>query len=118
MRIGVIGPASADSFADNIISAIADMGHDSVPLGPLYARHGRYVSAAGMAMRDAFPFLDERAQQHIATAARRADCELVINTDQRLSPTAVRDIRQAGIRVGMWFPDHVANIWRQFMLLA
>lgn len=118
MRIGVIGPNFPDSFADNIISALAGMGHDSVPLGPLYAPRGRYLSAIGMTIRNAFPVLDERTQRHIAMAARQAECEIVINVDQGLMPDVVRDMRQAGIRVGMWFPDAVMNMGRQLMLLA
>lgn len=118
MRIGVVGPTWPDSFAGNIISALADMGHDPVTLGSLYAPRGRYASAAGKAIRDAMPALDERAQRHVTVAARRAECEIVINTDQRLMPALVRDMQQAGIKVGIWFPDHVASMGRQLMLLA
>jgi len=118
MRIGVIGPASPDSFADNIVAALADMGHDPVPLGPLYARGGRYACAVKAAIRNALPALDEHAQRRVTAAALRAECEIVINTDQALMPAAVRDLRQAGIKVCLWFPDHVMSMGRQFMLLA
>jgi spore maturation protein CgeB len=118
MRIGVVGPTSPDSFADNIVSALADMGHDPVPLGPLYARRGRYVSAAKMAVRNTLPALDERAQRRVTASALRAECEIVINTDQGLMPAVVRDMRRAGMKVGLWFPDHVVSMGRQYMLLA
>jgi spore maturation protein CgeB len=118
MRIGVVGPASPDSFAHNIVTALADMGHRSVPLGPLYERRGRYASAVELAVRNALPTLDERAQRRVTTAAIRAGCEIVINTDQGLMPAVVRDLRQAGIKVALWFPDHVMSMGRQFMLLA
>jgi len=118
MRIGVVGPASPDSFADNIVTALADMGHDSVPLGPLYARRGHYASAVKLAIRNALPALDERAQRRVTTAALRAGCEIVINTDQGLMPAVVRDLRRAGMKVALWFPDHVVSMGRQFMLLA
>lgn len=118
MRIGVVGPASPDTFADNIATALADMGHDAVPLGPLYARRGHYSSAVNMAIRNALPALDERAQRRVTTAALRAECEIVINTDQGLMPAVVRDLRRAGMKVALWFPDHVVSMGRQFMLLA
>jgi spore maturation protein CgeB len=118
MRIGVVGPTSPDSFADNIASALADMGHHPVPLGPLHARRGQYVSAAKMAIRSALPALDERVQRRVTAAALRTGCEIVINTDQGLMPGVVRDMRQAGIKVGLWFPDHVVSMGRQYMLLA
>ncbi len=117
MRIGVIGPISPDSFADNIVTALTDMGHDPVPLGPLCARRGHYA-AVEMAVRNTLPALDERAQRRVAAAALRADCEIVINVDQRLMPAVVRDMRRAGTKVGLWFPDHVVHMGRQFMLLA
>ena len=117
MRIGVVGPISPDSFADNIVTALTDMGHDPVPLGPLCARRGRYA-AVEMAIRNALPALDERAQRRVTAAAVRADCEIVINVDQRLMPGVVRDMRRAGMKVGLWFPDHVVHMGRQFMLLA
>jgi hypothetical protein len=118
MRIGVVGPASPDSFADNIVTALADMGHAPVPLGPLYARHGHYTSAVKLAVRNALPALDERAQRRVTTAALRAGCEIVINTDQGLMPAIVRDLRRAGVKAALWFPDHVMSMGRQFMLLA
>jgi spore maturation protein CgeB len=118
MRIGVVGPASPDSFADNIVTALADMGHHSVPLGPLYARRGHYSSAVKLAIRNALPALDERAQRRVTAAAIRADCEIVINTDQGLMPSVVGDMRRAGMKVCLWFPDHVMSMGRQFMLLA
>jgi spore maturation protein CgeB len=118
MRIGVIGPISPDSFADNIVTALTDMGHDPVPLGPLCARGGHYAAAVKLAVRNTFPALDERAQRRVSAAALRADCEIVINVDQRLMPAVVHDMRRAGMRVGLWFPDHVVHMGRQFMLLA
>jgi len=118
MRIGVVGPASPDSFADNIVTALTDMGHYAVPLGPLYARRGHYASAVKLAVRNALPALDEHAQRRVTAAVLRAECEIVINTDQGLMPAVVRDLRRAGVRVALWFPDHVMSMGRQFMLLA
>ena len=118
MRIGVVGPISPDSFADNIVTALTDMGHDPVPLGPLCARRGGYAAAVKMAIRNTLPALDERTQRRVTAAALRAECEIVINVDQRLMPGVVRDMRRAGMKVGLWFPDHVVSMGRQYMLLA
>ena len=118
MRIGVVGPVDSDSFADNIASALADMGHDPMRLGPLYARRGHYYSRVSTLIRYALPALDERLQRDVARAALAAECEIVINVDQRLMPSSVRDMRQAGIKVCIWFPDAVVNMGRQLMLSA
>ena len=105
MRIGIVGPNFPDSFAANIIDALPAMGHDPVALGSLYAVGGRYASAVTMTIRNALPALDERAQLHIVRAALRAECEIVINLEQRLMPGVVRQLRRNGIKVAMWFPD-------------
>jgi spore maturation protein CgeB len=118
MRIGVVGRSFPDSFAANIMDALPATGNDPVPLGSTYAVGGRYFTAAAMTMRNALPALDERAQRHIARAALQAECEIVINLEQRLMPSVVRELRRNGIKVAMWFPDALVNMGRQLMLLA
>jgi spore maturation protein CgeB len=118
MRIGIVGPIWSDSFAMNIIDGLHAMGHDPVSLGSSYAAGGPYTSAVTCAVRNALPALDERAQRRIVRAARDAECEIVINVEQRLMPTVVRQLQRNGIKVGIWFPDAVVNMGRQLMLLA
>jgi spore maturation protein CgeB len=122
MRIGIIGPNSPDSFADsfaaNITDALVAMGHAPVALGSTYAVGGRYSTVASMAIKNALPALDERAQLRIARAAHHAECEIVINLEQRLMPSVVRQLRRNGMKVAMWFPDALVNMGRQLMLLA
>jgi spore maturation protein CgeB len=122
MRIGIVGPSFpksfADSFATNIIDALLAMGHAPVALGSSYAVGGRYSTTVAMAIRNALPALDERAQLHIARDALNAECEIVINLEQRLMPGVVRQLRKNGIKVAMWFPDALLNMGRQLMLLA
>jgi spore maturation protein CgeB len=118
MRIGIVGPVWLDSFAGNIMDGLSAMGHDPVALGSSYAVGGSYTSAVAMVIRNAVTSLDERAQRHIAAAALDAECEIVINLEQRLMPAVVRRLQRNGTKVGMWFPDAVVNMGRQLMLLA
>jgi spore maturation protein CgeB len=122
MRIGIIGPTIRQSFEDsfpaNIIDALLAMGHAPVALGSTYAVGRRYSTVAAMAIRNALPALDERAQRHIARAAFDAECEIVINVEMGLMPSVVRQLRRNGIKVAMWFPDALVNMGRQLMLLA
>jgi spore maturation protein CgeB len=118
MRIGIVGPTWPDCFAANIIDALSVMGHDPVTLGSSYAVGGPYTSAVAVAVRNAVPALEERAQRRISRAALDAECDIVINLEQGLMPAVVRQLQRNGTKVGMWFPDHVANIGRQLMLLA
>ncbi len=119
MRIGVVGPVAPDYFADNIGDALHRMGHVVTQLGPARPRHrSRLVTGAAMLARQALPRLDERAQHRIVRTSLDAGCEIVINVDAGLMPGTVTRLRRGGARVAFWFPDHVANLERQLMLLA
>ena len=119
-RIGVIGPVGPDRFAENVGDALQRLGHVITQLGPARPRRSRsrlFDRAAGLA-RQAVPSLDERAQERIVRAALGNDCEIIINVDSMLTPSVVTRLRSSGARVAFWFPDHLANLGRQYMLLA
>jgi spore maturation protein CgeB len=119
MRVGVIGQLDADSFAENVSEALLSMGHVVTPLGPARPhRRSRYSTHVSMLARQALPRLDEHFQRQISQNAMAAGCEVVINLDASLIPSVVSRLRGYGVRVAFWFPDHVANLGRQLMLLA
>jgi spore maturation protein CgeB len=109
-----------DRFAENVGDALQRLGHVVTLLGPARPRRSHsqlFDRAVGLA-RQAVPRLDERAQGRIVRAALGADCEIIINVDSVLAPSVVTRLRSSGARVAFWFPDHVANLGRQYMLLA
>jgi spore maturation protein CgeB len=118
VRIGIVGPTWPDSFAENIIDALLAMGHEAISLGSSCAVGSPYTTAVAVAIRNAVPGLDERAQRSIARAALKSECEIVINLEQRMMPATVRQLRRSGIKVALWFPDAMVNMGRQLMLLA
>jgi spore maturation protein CgeB len=118
-KIGVIGPVAPDYFAENIGDALQRLGHVVTYLGAAHPRgRSRLVDRAAGLARQALPRLDERGQDRIVRAALGAGCEIIINLDARLMPSVVSQFRSSGARVAFWFPDHVANLGRQLMLLA
>ena len=118
-RIGVIGPVAPDYFAENVGDALQRLGHVVSQLGSAHPRgRSRLVDRAAGLARQALPRLDECAQDPIVRAALGADCEIIINVDSFLVPSVVTRLRNSGARVAFWFPDHVANLGRQLMLLA
>jgi spore maturation protein CgeB len=119
MRIGVIGQLDADSFAENVSDALHSTGHVVTRLGPARPhRRSRYSTHASVLARQAWPRLDEHFQRRISHNAMAAGCEVIINLDASLMPDVVSQLRRYGARVAFWFPDHVANLGRQLMLLA
>ena len=118
MRVGVVGPIGPDRFADNVSDAFRRAGHAVTELGPAEPPGLGPVSRLKQLARQASPGLNERPQRRIVRSALDAECELIINLDSRLMPTAVAQFRSAGMRIAFWFPDHVANLARQFMLIA
>jgi spore maturation protein CgeB len=118
MRIGIVGPMRPDSFAANIIDGLRLMGHEPVSVGSSYPRGGGYAAAATMTVRNMVTRLDEHNQQRIVRSVLEAGCEIVINTEQRLMPSIVQQLKRNKIKVAIWFPDALANMGRQLMLLA
>jgi spore maturation protein CgeB len=119
MRVGVIGPIGPDLFADNVSDALRRAGHAVTELGPARPRQtGPVTGRAAKLARQASPRLDEYAQRRVVRSAQAAECELIVNLDGQLTPGAVSQLRRTGARVVFWFPDHVANLGRQLMLMA
>jgi spore maturation protein CgeB len=119
VRVGVVGPVSADYFAENVGDALTRLGHSVTYLGPARARLGnvRLNQVMGLA-RQVAPRLDEGFQRAIVRRALSAECEVVINLDASLMPDAVIRLRRADMKVAFWFPDAVCNLGRQLMLLG
>jgi len=119
MRVGVVGPAGPDRFAGNIGDALGRIGHEATQLGPARPNaQGSLTRSLALVARQALPRLDERAQRRIVRSALAAGCEVVINIDARLMPSAATQLKRAGVRLAFWYPDHVGNLGRQLMLLA
>jgi spore maturation protein CgeB len=119
MRVGVVGPLDSDSFAENVCEALHNTGHLVTRLGPARPhRRSRYTTHGATLTRQAWPRLDEHFQRRIAQDAINAGCAAVINLDASLTPNVVSRLKGHGARVAFWFPDHVANLGRQLMMLA
>ena len=118
LRIGVVGTAFPDSFAQHIGDTLERLGHAVTMLGPARPGRGRRGGGAMAVACQLLPSLDDRAQDRLVRAARGAGCEIVISVDAQLGPGAVTRLRRDGARAAFWFPDAVANIGRQQMLIA
>jgi hypothetical protein len=119
LRVGVIGPAFPDSFADNIASGLATIGHESTLLGssrPLHNTGGLEIVSNAL-LRSAA--LDRSIQRsRIGRAVRGLDLDLIISVESWLAPEVVKALRSDGTPVVLWYPDHVGNLGRQLMFWA
>jgi spore maturation protein CgeB len=105
-------------LAHNVIDGLRQMGHEPLALG--VARPGaakrRINFVFDLAMRSAS--LEASTQKILVQRARRLRAELVLSVDARLSPAAIEGFAALGCPVGLWFPDHVANLGRQLMFVG
>jgi spore maturation protein CgeB len=118
MRASVIGPVLPDSFADNIVSGLRDLGITVTEHGAVHPQPRGLLTALALEAGFRSHPLDMRWQMRLANDVLDAVPDVVISTEARLLPEAVSRIRQAGVRVAMWFPDAVANVGRFQMLTA
>lgn len=118
MRIGVVGPPSADMFAHNVLVTLRSMGHDAVALGASRPRVGPRPVAVLAEVALHSPAVDRAYQRRMVDQARRRQLDLVITVESTLQPDTVAALQQGGARVVLWFPDHLANLDRQLMFVS
>ena len=119
MRVGVIGPTDPDSFADNILHCLPELGAEAISLGPAtpmpkHTGARRAIEFIGRQSAETQEYL----QRGVVRRAREARCDVVINLHQALMPTTVGAIKATGARIGLWYPDAVSNISRMAMFAA
>lgn len=119
MRVGIIGPTGPDSFVDNIADCLPNIGVQAVPLGPSIPTPRNKALRLGtqLAARQTAETL-EWFQRPLVSRVRDSDCDVIINIDQSLMPATVAKIRRGGRRLGLWYPDAVANIGRMAMIAS
>ncbi|WP_242666014.1 MULTISPECIES: CgeB family protein [Parafrankia] len=116
-RVGVVGPLGFDSFAENIVECLPDIGVQPISLGPAVPTPNGWAGRPVLALRSALDRIDVAYQRQIVERAEREGVSAVIAISALL-PQTVRSLRRLGIRVCLWFPDCVANLGRQQFLLG
>lgn len=118
-RIMVVGPLTADSFAENVAHAFVQMGHEVEMAGaprtlPAVGRLGNIAEV----LLDKLPRQDTFLQRHLLKRQCEFKPHLVLTLDRRITPEVVRQLKQNGSRVALWFPDAVSNMGRHELFLA
>lgn len=115
LRLGLIGPVGSDSLADNIAVAASSLGATVTMLGSAVPRFPRAPAhLVGLAGQSAT--LLAAWQRRLVSHATGLDA--VLSVEAALTPDAVAALQARVTAVALWFPDHVANIGRQYAFSA
>lgn len=117
LRVGVIGPAFPDSFADNIATALEDLGHFTVKLGSTRVG-GRVTSRVSEFVTPRYELAERLSNRRITSVVQRSSLDLVVTVEGGSTPGFISELKDHCGRVALWFPDSVANLGRQMMFLA
>jgi spore maturation protein CgeB len=121
MRILVIGPQFADSFARNICVTLEAMGHEvATENGTNTHHHGnRYWNAVWRSLHQGFPSLEIGSFDALVHRAKALQPELILVTYGAMPPQVVAKLReQCGAKVACWFTDAISNLHRQYLLAS
>ena len=113
MRVGVIGPVEPDSFADNIVHSLSQLGVTPVPLGPMGPDlTSTILNRTMFAIRGLSAEFEEVAQRSLLRRSRDSQCDVIINVQSWAMPSTIRALKATGAWVCLWFPDAVSNLGR------
>jgi len=120
MRILISGRIYPDSFARNLAVSAKGMGHTVVVVDPSPA-HRRFGYAAEVAAEylAKLPSIERWRHRPLVRAAADFQPHLVLISHGTLPPETVAQIRQVTrAKLAAWFPDHIANLGRQYLLAS
>lgn len=121
LTIGVVGPHYPDSFANNIVCGLEDLGHRAIPLdGAPVLRGSRPRAGAVLAevvQRSARAGVVLQARPLLAVARRHPFDGFVV-VDSLLTPATVDALGEVARPLCFWYPDAVSNLGRQAMFRA
>ncbi len=119
MKILLYGKIFPDSFARNIAVTLERMAHTVCALedSPQLRHRNRYWQAFWWFLPRVVPALEARGHRRLLQAAREFSPDLILLTDGLVPPAVVKELRRrSGARIALWFPDHLANLGRQYLL--
>ncbi|MGO8734239.1 MAG: glycosyltransferase [Terriglobia bacterium] len=121
MRILVVGPVFADSFADNVVVTLQAMGHTVVSEAGIRFRHhgNRYLNAFWRELDAGFPAVELSYFEGLLRQARNFQPELVLVTHGRVPPQVVAKLKQScSGKVACWYTDSVIGVYRHYLVAA
>lgn len=121
MRVLVVGPQFADSFAQNIVVTLRAMGHTVACEDGTRSRHqgNRYLNAFWNGLYQAIPLLELSYFDLLVRHAGEFQPHLILVTHSRVPPQVIAKLREScSARVACWFIDSAIGLYRQYMVAA
>jgi spore maturation protein CgeB len=121
MRVFVVGPQFADSFAQNVVVTLQAMGHTVACSAGTRARHhgNRYLNGFWRGLYGVLPALELSDLQTLVREARKFQPELVLVSHSAVPPRVVAELKQScSGKVACWYTDPVVSLYRQYLLGA
>lgn len=120
-KILVIGDKFPDSFADNILITLTNMGFEVqwAPANPLTNTDSAYLRIISSYISKIFSRIEPYFSSKLIETVTNYCPDLVISTHSGVSPDTIDKIKkQTGAVVVCWYTDSVANLVRQYILAA
>jgi spore maturation protein CgeB len=120
MRVFVVGPQYADSFARNTAVTLAKMGLQVSTGAPglMTARPAQRLNSLLSLGAQFFPQVENRVQQRFVRAVEKTRPDLILVTYGLLTPRTVKQLRSIAPAVAAWYPDPAANLGREYILAS
>ena len=121
MRILVSGKFYPDSFAQCIATTAKLMGHTVLTYEdqPIHRHLNKLWINYWTLFYRAFPKFETRKQRSLCRVAKQFRPDLILFPSAGFSPEIIDELRQeTGSRLALWYPDHMCNLGRQYMLAA
>lgn len=120
-KILVLGNPYPDSFQENIVVALKNMGYLTAvfSLDPPISDSNTYLKTLRNYAKRIFPAIENYFSKKLVKKTIDFKPDLIISTESMIPPNAITEIKkQTGATVVCWFTDSIANLDRQYMLAS
>ena len=121
MRILIAGKFYPDSFARCIATSAELMGHTvrAFETERVSWRRNRIWKASWALLETAFPKIERERQSHVCKAVKEFGPDLILFPNEGFCPEIISELRRVtSAKLAIWYPDHLVNLGRQYMLAA
>ena len=97
------------------------MGHDVLSFDPLPSHrvHNIYWSRFWLYLPRVFPQIEEQRHRALVRAAEDFQPDVLLLTHSTTPPDVVGRLRRSSrAKIALWYPDHLANLGRQYVLAS